>query len=450
MNSANSKPALILIVEDNAAECTALSRLLRLEGYNVLTASDVSQALEAAAQPIDLVISDLCLGRESGLDILRHWRRHAPRTPFLLTTAFGTVDTAVTAMKLGAADFLPKPVNPDDLLVMVASLLRRQRLPLTQQPAQGVEKILGRNPAIQQVREQCAKVAATDSPILIVGESGTGKELVAEAIHALSPRSAAPRITVNMTAIPETLIESELFGNARSTAADASVKHVGRIQAAHQGTLFIDEVGDLPLAVQAKLLRVLETKRVTSLGSDEELPADIHIIAATSKDLLKMVKDKTFREDLYYRLNVVQLQLPPLRERREDIPELCDFYLREHSRIVQGEPRKLQVELLNFLCSYNWPGNIRQLKNCLESMCTLSDEAELGLQDLPPDLRNVAGVANWQPSRHLDALKKQAILQALESHGGNRTRTAEFLGISVRTLQRKIQEWGLASESQQS
>ncbi len=450
MNSANSKPALILIVEDNAAECTALSRLLRLEGYNVLTASDVSQALEAAAQPIDLVISDLCLGRESGLDILRHWRRHAPRTPFLLTTAFGTVDTAVTAMKLGAADFLPKPVNPDDLLVMVASLLRRQRLPLTQQPAQGVEKILGRNPAIQQVRDQCAKVAATDSPILIVGESGTGKELAAEAIHALSPRSTGPRITVNMTAIPETLIESELFGNARSTAADASVKHVGRIQAAHQGTLFIDEVGDLPLAVQAKLLRVLETKRVTSLGSDEELPADIHIIAATSKDLLKMVKEKTFREDLYYRLNVVQLQLPPLRERREDIPELCEFYLREHSRNVQGEPRKLQVELLNFLCSYNWPGNIRQLKNCLESMCTLSDEAELGLQDLPPDLRNVAGVANWQPSRHLDALKKQAILQALESHGGNRTRTAEFLGISVRTLQRKIQEWGLASESQQS
>jgi DNA-binding NtrC family response regulator len=450
MNSTLSTPAMILIVEDNAAECAALSRLLRLEGYKVLTASDVSQALEAAAQPIDLVISDLCLGRESGLDILRHWRRYAPRTPFLLTTAFGTVDTAVTAMKLGAADFLPKPVNPDDLLIMVASLLRRQRLPLTKLPAVGVEKLLGRAPAIQQVREQCEKVAPSDCPVLIIGESGTGKELAAEAIHALSPRSAAPRITVNMTSIPETLIESELLGHAKGTTTDLQVKHLGRIQAAHQGTLFIDEVGDLPLAVQTNLLRVMETQRVIPLGSDEEFPADARIIAATSKDLLKMVKEGTFREDLYFRLNVVQLQMPPLRERREDIPELAEFYLREYARNSQAEPRKLQIELLNFLCSYNWPGNIRQLRNCLESMCTLSDEAELGLSDLPPDLRNVAGVANWQPSRHLDALKKQAILQALESHGGNRTRTAEFLGISVRTLQRKIQEWGLASETPSS
>lgn len=414
MNSNLSNPALVLIVEDNAAECVALSRLLRLEGYKVLTAADVPQAIELAAQPIDLVISDLCLGRESGLDILRHWRRHAPRTPFLLTTAFGTVDTAVTAMKLGAADFLPKPVNPDDLLVMVASLLRRQRMPMTQLAAVGVEKILGRAPAIQQIREQCAKVALTDSPIMITGESGTGKELAAEAIHALSPRSSGPRITVNMSAIPETLIESELIGQARSTPADSPVRHLGRIQAAHQGTLFIDEVGDLPLAVQTKLLRVLETQRVIPLGSDEEVPADTRLIAATSKDLLKMVKEGTFREDLYYRLNVVQLQMPPLRDRREDIPELAEFYLREYARHTQAEPRKLQIELLNFLCSYNWPGNIRQLKNCLESMCTLSDEAELGLTDLPPDLRNVAGVANWQPTRHLDALKKQAILQALQ------------------------------------
>ncbi len=191
MNSNLSNPPVILVVEDNAAECTALARLLRLEGYKVITAADIPQALEAAAQPIDLVISDLCLGRESGLDILRHWRRHTPRTPFLLTTAFGTVDTAVTAMKLGAADFLPKPVNPDDLLVMVASLLRRQRLPLTQLAAVGVEKILGRTPAIQQIREQCEKAAATDSPVLITGESGTGKELAAEAIHALSARSTA-------------------------------------------------------------------------------------------------------------------------------------------------------------------------------------------------------------------------------------------------------------------
>ncbi|MGC4006362.1 MAG: sigma-54 dependent transcriptional regulator [Pirellulales bacterium] len=382
----------ILVIEDDASEAMALARVLRIEGYDVVVAADVKQALERTREQIDLVVSDLCLGRRSGMEALTEWRRVSPRTPFILTTAFGTVDTAVAAMKSGATDFLPKPVDPEQLIKMIAGLLHRNRQPGLDEPAQGVEKILGRSPAVQHVREQCRRVAGTDCSILILGESGTGKELVAEAIHALSPRSSGPRITVNMTAIPETLVESELFGHVKGAYTNAIGKHMGRFQAAHQGTLFIDEIGDIPIGVQMKLLRVLETRRLIPLGGEEEVTLDTRVIAATSRDLHRMTVEGKFREDLYYRLNVVQLRLPPLRERREDIPEIAEFYLRRYDGAYGSAARSIRPDLMSFLQNYGWPGNVRQLKNGLESMLVLSQGTELTPDDLPADLRSAAGL----------------------------------------------------------
>jgi two-component system, NtrC family, response regulator HydG len=429
--------AKILLIEDNTAELTALSRLLRLEGYDVLTARSIVEVQHLQPSQVDLVISDLCLEQSSGMDLLIEWQRKSPRTPFLITSAFGTVDYAVQALKLGAADFLPKPINPDQLLKTITSLLHQSHQ-MIEQPAKGLEKIIGRSEVMQALREQCRKLATAPCTVLLLGESGTGKELIAEAIHVLSPRAAGPKITINMAALPDTLIESELFGHVKGAFTNAYKNHIGKFAAAHQGTLFIDEIGDVPVSIQVKLLRLLESRRVIPLGGDSEQLYDTRIIAATSRDLSAMVKQGTFREDLYYRLNVVQIKLPALREHCTDIPELIYYFLQQFAQRNQSQVIRISAELEQFLMNYDWPGNIRQLRNCLESMCLLADHPVLTCADLPPDMRPL--IQQSTPS-DMDAIKKQAILKALILHQGNRTRAAQQLGISVRTLQRKLLEW---------
>jgi DNA-binding NtrC family response regulator len=449
-----STPPTILVVEDGPGEREALARVLRLENYDVLTAENPQQALRYLDHPVDLILSDLRMGKSSGLDLLRYWEAERPNTPFIMITAYGEVDSAVAAMKLGANDYLTKPVAPEPLLELVRNCLQQRRAatpPDHLRPAiascNGTRRIVGQSAVMRELHERTFRAAQTDSTVLILGESGTGKELVAQAVHENSLRQAGPFVLVNMAAIPDTLVESELFGHVRGAFTGASVDRLGRFEAANRGTIFIDEIGDFPMASQAKLLRVLENRTVARVGSNQDQAIDVRVVAATSRNLAQMVANGEFREDLFYRLNVVVLQLPPLHERREDIALLAKHFLGELCQANHLPRLRLQPALIAFLESFSWPGNVRQLRNCLESMVVMARGSELSLDDLPRNLFDAASrVARPQASAAnsnstLDDLQHAAIVRTLREFNGNRTRTAEALGISVRTLQRRLREW---------
>lgn len=324
-----------------------------------------------------------------------------------------------------------------------------QRKVLTAYHGIEFESIVGQSQQMRDVFDQIQRIGETDATALLRGESGTGKELVAAALHNLSPRSAGPYSAVNMAAVPETLIESELFGHVKGAFTGAAADRAGRFEGANQGTLFIDEIGDLKLTSQAKLLRVLEEQQVTPVGGNTSFEVDVRVIAATNKDLEAMVTDGDFREDLYYRLNVVAIGLPALRQRAEDIPLLTDHFLRELCRKYDTPVPKLSEDVRAFFLGYEWPGNIRQLKNCIESMVILADSGHLTIDDLPDIVRDAPTVGNGEidvpGDLTLEELEKAAILQALERSGGNRTHAAQSLDISVRTLQRKLKRWGVGA-----
>ncbi len=447
-----SKPR-ILVVEDKPSEREALERLLKLEHYEVETAESAKQALTFLHETVDLVISDLKMSKASGLDLLRYWKEQRQETPFIMVTAFGDVDSAVEAMKLGAADYLNKPVNPEELLLLVAKCLESARKDQTICELQtrlderlGFERIIGRSEAMLTVFDQARRVAMTETTVLITGESGTGKELIAEAIHQNSPRRGHPFVTVNMAAVPAHLAESELFGHVKGSFTGATESRIGRFEAANRGTIFIDEIGDFAWESQAKLLRVLENRTVTPIGSNDDREVDARVVAATSRDVDAMVADGQFREDLYYRLNVVNLQLPPLRERREDILLLVDHFLRDLAQRLGRPVLSIAAPLREFLETYDWPGNIRQLRNALESMAVLASGDQLTLDDLPATLHDSCLRNNnlsIPPGMSLEDLQREAAEQMLAKHKGNRTHAAAALGISVRTLQRKLKAWGL-------
>lgn len=443
----------ILVVEDGPGEREALARLLRLEGYDVDVASDVERALPYLHEPIDLVISDLRMRGRTGVELMQAWREVHPATPFIINTAYGDVSSAVAAIKLGAADFLTKPFDPKYLLRIVESCVARQGAPLSQEDtssgiSRGVNRLLGESPAMRRVREQIQRAAATDSTVLLRGESGTGKELAAEAIHFHSRRATASYVAVNMAAVPDTLVESELFGHVKGAFTGAVVDRIGRFEAAQGGTLFIDEVGDFPIHSQAKLLRVLESRAAQRVGSSSELGVDVRLVAATSRNLEAMTRDGAFREDLYYRLHVIVINLPSLRERRSDVPGLIQHFLSSISAQIKRAPPSLDAGLENLLLQHEWPGNVRQLRNCLENMLVLNSADRLSLDDVPLNMFNTS-LGELSPSRSVEdlglrQLTKSVILQTLERFGENRTRTAQALGISVRTLQRRLKEWSIA------
>jgi DNA-binding NtrC family response regulator len=444
--------ARVLVVEDQEAERHALERLLRLAQYDVVAAGSAEEALEWCDQPIDLVITDLRMPQRSGLDLLMQWREVRPQTPFILATAYGDVDSAVRAMKLGASDYLTKPVEPQRLLETVRQVLGRPPAspPASTRPqASGLGPLVGRSAAMLEVFDRLRRVAQTDSIVLILGESGTGKELAAAAIHRYSQRAAGPYVAVNMAAIPPHLVESELFGHVRGAFTGATDARVGRFQVASGGTIFIDEIGDFEPTAQAKLLRVLENYTVCPIGSNEEIPVDVRVVAATSRHLPDLVARGQFREDLYYRLNVVSIQLPPLRERVDDIPLLAETFLRESAQTCGREPMEISPELMAFFLRYPWPGNVRQLRNVIFSMVVMARGTQLGMADLPADMQPGAAPAltpRSSPSAatlELEAIERSHILATLQAHGGNRTHAAAALRISVRTLQRKLKAWGL-------
>lgn len=451
-----TKHAKILVVEDKESEREALARLLNMERFQVFSAASAKQAIQHLDNGIDLVISDLRMAGTDGIELLRYWKSRQPATPFIMVTAYGDVNSAVDAMKLGAEDYLSKPVNPDELLMLVDKCLESKRKDDTIADLQyrlderlGFEKIVGRSKAMLETFDHARRAAATDSTVLITGESGTGKELIAEAIHQNSPRKEGPFVTVNMAAVPEHLVESELFGHVKGAFTGATDSRTGRFETANEGTIFIDEIGDFKLESQAKLLRVLENRVVTPIGSNNDREVNVRVVAATSRNLEQMVRNEEFREDLYYRLNVVNLRLPPLRERREDIPLLVSHFLRELCKETHRPLLTLDPRLKEYLETHDWPGNVRQLRNCLESMIVLAAGDTLTVDQLPATVKTDISSAdhmNIPPDTKLEALEREAIEQALEHHNGNRTHAAKSLGISVRTLQRKLKAWGMDQE----
>jgi DNA-binding NtrC family response regulator len=403
---------------------------------------------------IDVVLSDLHMGDVSGIDLLQLWKKRQPDTQFILITGHGNVDTAVQAIKSGAFDYVTKPINPDEIVLLIKRAveglqkdkeLENLRRRLDQKF--GLDQIIGQSKQMKDVFAKIQRAAPVDSTVLILGESGTGKELVAQALHTNSPRKKGPFVAVNIAAVPSTLVESELFGHVRGAFTGATDRRMGRFEQADGGTLFIDEVGDFELPLQAKLLRVLESMTVTPVGGHEDRKVNVRVLAATSRDIRQMVADGTFREDLYYRLNVIPVQLPPLRERPDDIPILAEHFLRDIAQNKGTPARRISPEVMRRFQSYRWPGNVRELRNVLEQMMVLAEGELLTERDLPEQVaesaQSTASTSEIPAGLTMDELEKLAITKALDQCAGNRTHAANRLGISVRTLQRKLQQYKL-------
>ena len=436
----------ILFVDDDRAGREVALFNLRKAGHKVTAASDGQEGLSLfSPEKFDLVVTDVKMPGISGVDLLRRIRSLAPDVPVLVITAFGNVETAVEAMKAGAYDFIGKPFHRDQLLLSVEKALERRRLAAEVRNlrvrASGVEReIVSVSAAMQRVLEIADRVAATDASVLISGESGTGKEAIARRIHVRSPRAEGPFVAVNCAAIPGELLESELFGHARGAFTGAVRDRLGRFRQAERGTLFLDEIGEIPLDLQAKLLRALQERIVDVVGGDKPVPVDARILAAANRDLLERIGEGTFREDLYYRLNVVEIRVPPLRERPEDIPPLVDHFLAE---LASDREVQVPAPVLAELKRRPWPGNVRELKNACERMVILCRGGEVSAADLPPLPPRRKGEDAAAEGLSLVDLEKRVIERALRQKGGNITQAAAFLRIPRHILVYRIGKYGI-------
>jgi len=451
--------AHILVVDDEKNYRTILAQLLEGEGYRVSVAENPFAALELLGrESVSLILSDLRMPRMDGMAFLQQVREDVGDVPFMILTAFATVETALAAMKAGAFDYLLKPFNNEDILLTVAKALAYARLQtenaaLRRQLDQGKEReILGESPAIRRLLLDIGRVAPARTSVLIHGESGTGKELVARALHRASPRGKGPLVSINCAAFAENLLESELFGHERGAFTGATERKRGLFEVADGGTLFLDEIGEFPLALQPKLLRVLQERRFRRVGGTAEIESDVRVVAATHRDLAAMLGDGSFREDLYYRLNVVSLYVPPLRERSEDIPLLTLNFLRRFARELDRPVVSPHPEALKILQAYAWPGNVRELQNVIERGVLFCTGDTLQVADLSEPLRQSAGettapAASLELDRPLpellDAVEEDLIRRALVKARGVQAQAAELLGISRSNLQYKLKKFGL-------
>jgi two-component system, NtrC family, response regulator AtoC len=451
----NSQEWKILIVDDDAASRVAMAEWLELKGYATVGAGTVEEAVSHLHDGIAVIVTDLKMPHSDGLELLRLAKDRAPHATVILVSGFGTVDTAVTALKEGAFDFLTKPVNLRELTHRIERALEKRAMAaeiasLHAQLRQrhGIHCMVGRSPAMRQLFEKIRLVADTRSTVLITGESGTGKELVARSLHLESSRRDQPFVPINCAAIPEALVESELFGHEKGAFTGATERREGLFQAAKGGTLFIDEIGELPLGLQSKLLRAIESRMILPVGRTREVPTDVRLVAATNRGLKELVDRREFRDDLYFRLKVVELTLPPLRERREDIPLLVRHFIEQIAEENQRAVREISPEALQAILAYDWPGNVRELRNTLEGAIVLSMNERIELADLPESIRGARQFQDLlQPGMTLKDLEREAIRRALQQSGGHRTQAAQSLGISTRTLQRKLKEYQLDATS---
>jgi DNA-binding NtrC family response regulator len=447
----------ILVVDDEANARNALAELLREEGYTVETAADGFKALgKLEAFEVDVILTDLKMPGMDGIELMQKVRASDPDAAVVVMTAFGAVDTAVAAMRQGAQDYLTKPINMDELLIVLeraleARVLRRETKELRHQLQERYhfDNIVGSSPEMQQVFKTIAQVAQSRATVVITGESGTGKELVAAAIHHRSARADRPFVKLHCAALAETLLESELFGHERGAFTGADRRREGRFEQANGGTLFLDEIGEISAGVQVKLLRVLQEREFERVGGNQTVRVDVRVIAATNRDLKDLVQRGSFREDLYYRLNVVNLRMPSLRERRSDIPLIAMHFLKRFADDNGKRLERFDDEALVRLKSYTWPGNVRELENVIERAVVMADGECVSAAALPSEVAPMTEEAEGPriPGASMADLERYAILKTLEAHGGSTTKAADVLGISVRKIQYKIQEFAAAPKS---
>jgi DNA-binding NtrC family response regulator len=442
----------ILVIDDEKNIREGLKAALELDGYNVELAADGAAGLEIALKSeVDLVITDLKMPGVAGEEVLRRVTSETPGIPVIVLTGHGTVESAVDAMRAGAYDFLTKPLNLDRLSLLVKRALQNRELVLQHRELErevsgkrSFEHIIGKSPAMTRVFDIVKKVASTKASVLITGESGVGKELIANALHNLSPRKDKPFIKVHCAALAETLLESELFGHEKGSFTGAVSRKRGRFELAHGGTIFLDEIGEIDQSVQIKLLRVLQEKKFERVGGEEVIEVDVRVITATNRDLEHEIAEGRFREDLFYRLNVVRIHVPPLRERKDDIPMMIASFVKEFAEENGKRIEGIDPKARSALYAYDWPGNVRQLRNCVESAVVMSSSPVITLDDLPPSIRP----GEEAPSIHIPVgatmaeAERQVIMQTLSANAGNKTKTAEVLGIGRKTLHRKLDEYG--------
>jgi len=456
----------VLLVEDKDSLRAMLRHALEAQGHAVVEACDESDAVQQLRQARPaVVLTDLKLPTGDGFGVLRAAKELDPELQVIVMTAYGSIQDAVTAMREGAMDFLAKPVDPDHLLLMVERAIAQRRMLtdyflLKEELAErrGAPRIIGEDPQLRQVSQQLHRAAATDATVLLEGESGTGKELFARALHALSPRADGPFVAINCAAIPDTLLETELFGYEKGAFTGAGARKPGRFELAHRGTLFLDEIGDLPLALQAKILRALEEKRFERVGGTQSLHVDVRVVAATNRNLKVRVAERQFREDLYFRLSVFPIQIPPLRERSEDVVILARHFVDRFCRDMNKKILLLSASALDELRTYAWPGNVRELQNCIERAVILCDGDTIQPRHLNLSFRQPVAPAATSPWDQIDLtgtltdalrrtsveVERRKIEQAIREAAGNKMRAAELLQVSYKTLLQKLKDYGFA------
>ncbi len=458
-----TKPS-ILIVDDDPSQRRLVEFWLQEDGYRTVTAEDGVAGLRAFEQHAPaLVITDVRMPGMSGLDLLVRIKGDNPDVPFILITAFATVDDAVEAMKLGAVDYLLKPLKPDEVKLSVGRALQQKELVDENRRLRDFagesfrfESILTQSRRMRSILEIAAQVARRDSTVLLTGESGTGKELLAKAIHQNSLRADKPFVTVNCGALPENLAESELFGHRKGSFTGAIADRTGKFEAANEGTIFLDEVGELSLPLQVKLLRVIQEREIDKIGNTHSIKVNVRILAATNRNLKTLVEDGQFREDLYYRLSVVTIDVPPLRERREDVPLLAQHFAKQFSDRYAIPGLFLTDEALEKLAQYNWPGNVRELQNVIERVSVLARTDKIGAEELPPEIRvslsRIANISLKLPEEGIDLeqVEKEILLQALERHSWNQSQAARYLNISRKTLIYRMEKFALLPPTSES
>jgi len=451
----------ILVVDDSEGTRNLCSKILEKEGYAVQTAGNGEEALKLVGEnSFDLVVTDLMMPVMDGMELLEQVKKSNPRIPVIIITAYASVATAVEAIKKGAYDYVPKPFNPGELQVTVEKALERlqlveENIKLKEQlkDKYHFENIIGNSGPMQDIYKLVDKAARSNSNVVVYGESGTGKELIARAIHYNSGRAEKPFVAVSCGAIPETLLESELFGYAKGAFTGAVADKKGQFEVANGGTLFLDEIGDIPLTIQVKLLRVLQEREFTRVGSTKSIKMDIRLISATNRDLASEVENGGFRQDLYYRLHVVPIYLPPLRDRKEDVSPLAEHFLKKYCKENKKGIKGFSSDVMNQLMAYNWPGNVRELENIVQRIVTFEESDTATSDSLPPNFRQQVeyherlykdGVENLEEL--VEKVEKQHIVRMLRETRGRRTDTASRLGIDRRTLYGKIKKYGITAD----
>jgi DNA-binding NtrC family response regulator len=449
----------ILIIDDEKSLLDLLSVVLKKEGYRVKTCLAPTKVFDILEnEELDLLICDIKLPQISGMEVLKYVRENRPEIPVIMITAYGSLKQAVEALKAGAIDYILKPFDVEELKIIIAQELEKRRLKEENillkrnlQEKYSFENMIGKSKAMQEVYALIEKSAGTDSTVLITGESGTGKEMAARALHLLSRRGENPFVSINCAALPENLLESELFGHARGSFTGAVADKKGMFEVATRGTLFLDEVGETSPWTQVKLLRALQERRIRRVGGTEEIPVDVRIIAATNLDLKQRIGEGKFREELYYRLNVIAFEMPPLRKRTEDIPLLINYFLQKYCQQMGKKLKRVAPEVINYFEMYAWPGNVRELENVIERVVAIEDRETVTGSSLPREIvfppkketRQLLIPPNFNLMTHLDDVSKRYISEARMLAGGNLRKTASLLGVSYRSLRHLIDKFGL-------